>query len=204
MFTKAISEQTAENLALLGRLKILNQAYLGGGTALALQMGHRVSYDLDFFTDKEFKAQIFLKKMSQIKPYRHEGISWGTVLGKLGDVKFSLFYYPYPLLKQPTRFKNVRIADMADIAAMKIAAISERGAKRDFIDLYFILRKISFNQVFNFYDKKYGKLFSNLVHIKKSLVYFEDAEKDPMPKMLIRASWGEIKDFFQKGVKKLS
>lgn len=204
MFTEAISKQTAENLALLGKSKILNNAYLGGGTALALQIGHRVSYDLDFFTDKEFKAQVFLKKISQIKQYRHERISWGTILGKLGDVKFSLFYYPYPLLKKPTKFKSVNITSIADIAAMKVAAISERGAKRDFVDLYFILQKITLGRALNFYDKKYKKLSSNLIHIKKSLVYFRDAEEDLMPKMLMRLSWKEVKDFFRKEIKKLS
>jgi len=72
----------------------------GGGTALALQIGHRISYDLDFFTDKEFKAQVLLKEMSQFKLYRHERVAWGTILGILGNVKFSLFYYPYRLLKK--------------------------------------------------------------------------------------------------------
>ena len=204
MFEEAISKQTAENLVLLGTSKILGSAYLAGGTALALQIGHRISYDLDFFTDQKFKAQIFLKEMSRFKLYQHERVGWGTILGKLGNVKFSLFYYPYPLLRKPISFKNISIADIADISAMKIAAISERGTKRDFVDLYFILQKITLNEVFNFYDRKYQKLSSNSVHIKKSLVYFEDAEKDPTPKMIIPVSWGKIKTFFKKEVKNIN
>ena len=204
MFEEAISKQTAENLVLLGKSKILGSAYLAGGTALALQIGHRISYDLDFFTDQKFKAQIFLKEMSRFKLYQHERVGWGTILGKLGNVKFSLFYYPYPLLRKPISFKNISIADIADISAMKIAAISERGTKRDFVDLYFILQKITLNEVFNFYDRKYQKLSSNSVHIKKSLVYFEDAEKDPTPKMIIPVSWGKIKTFFKKEVKNIN
>ena len=204
MFEEAISKQTAENLVLLGKSKILGSAYLAGGTALALQIGHRISYDLDFFTDQKFKAQIFLKEMSRFKLYQHERVGWGTILGKLGNVKFSLFYYPYPLLRKPISFKNINIADIADISAMKIAAISERGTKRDFVDLYFILQKIALNEAFNFYDKKYQKLSSNSVHIKKSLVYFEDAEKDPTPKMIIPVSWGKVKTFFKKEVKNIN
>jgi len=204
MFEEAISKQTAENLVLLGKSKILGSAYLAGGTALALQIGHRISYDLDFFTDQKFKAQIFLKEMSRFKLYQHERVGWGTILGKLGNVKFSLFYYPYPLLRKPISFKNISIADIADISAMKIAAISERGTKRDFVDLYFILQKITLNEVFNFYDRKYQKLSSNSVHIKKSLVYFEDAEKDPTPKMIIPVSWGKVKTFFKKEVKNIN
>ena len=204
MFTETVSKQTAENLALLGQSKILDNAYLAGGTALALQIGHRISYDLDFFTDKKFRAQIFLKKISQLELYRHERVSWGTILGKLGDVKFSVFYYPYPLLKKPIRFENINIAGIADIAAMKIAAVSERGTKRDFIDLYFILQKITLSKTLNFYDKKYQKLSSNLIHIKKSLVYFQDAEKDPMPKMIKDIKWPKVKEFFEGEVKRLS
>ena|SRR3989338_4188482 len=203
MFAETISKQTAENLALLGKSKILGNAYLGGGTALALQMGHRVSYDLDFFTNKKFQAQIFLKEISRFKLYRHERIKWGTILGRLGNIKFSLFYYPYPLLKKTVGFENINIASVADIAAMKTAAISERGTKRDFIDLYFILKKFTLAEILNLYDRKYQKLSSNLIHIKKSLVYFVDAEDDPMPKMIIPVSCEKVKDFFQKEIKNL-
>ena len=108
MFEETISKQSSKNLALLGSSKILNNAYLAGGTALALQLGHRISYDLDFFTEKKFKAQIFLKKISQFKDYRHERVGWRTILGKLGDVKFSLFYYSYPLLKKPVKFNEYK------------------------------------------------------------------------------------------------
>lgn len=204
MFEETISEQTSKNLELLGRSKILNNAYLAGGTALALQIGHRLSYDLDFFTQKKFRAQVFLKKISQFKDYHHERVGWQTILGKLGDVKFSLFYYSYPLLEKPIKFKNINIAGLTDISAMKIAAISERGTKRDFVDLYFILQKIKLNDVLDFYERKYKKLASNLVHIKKSLVYFEDAEEEDMPNMLRRISWKEVKRFFEKELKKFT
>lgn len=204
MFAETISKQTTENLALLGKSGIFDNAYLAGGTALALQIGHRISYDLDFFTDRKFQAQIFLKEMSRFKLYRHERVAWGTILGMLGSVKFSLFYYPYPLLKKTISFKNINIASVTDIAAMKIAAISERGTKRDFIDLYFILQKITLAEVFNFYDRKYQKLSSNLIHIKKSLVYFDDAENDPMPKMMIPVFWEKVKFFFEGEITKIN
>lgn len=96
------------------------------------------------------------------------------------------------------------MASLADISAMKIAAISERGTKRDFVDLYFILQKVPLSQVLTFYDKKYKKLASNLVHIRKSLVYFDDAEEEAMPKMLEKVSWPKIKKFFEKEIQKIS
>src|SRR3989344_3959250 len=203
MFTETISKETEENLALLGRSRVLDDAYLAGGTALALQIGHRVSYDLDFFTQKKFKPQVIIKKISQIKSYYHEKVGEGTILGRLGDVKFSFFYYPYPLFKKTTKFKNINLASIADIAAMKIAAISERGTKRDFIDFYFILQKISVNKALYFYERRYKTLSSNLLHIKKSLVYFADAKEEPMPKMIILTSWKEVKNFFQREIKKI-
>lgn len=105
-----------------------------------------------------------------------------------------------------TTSKNLELLGKLKIlnhAAMKIAAISERGARRDFIDLYFISQNIPLLQIIDFYEQKYKKLASNLVHIKKSLVYFTDAEQEEMPKMLKRVSWKEVKKFFEREVKSL-
>src|SRR3989339_2248804 len=98
MFEETISKQSSKNLALLGSSKILNNAYLAGGTALALQLGHRISYDLDFFTQEEFDEQILLPEIKKIANFQLEKISWRTILGNFQGVKFSIFYYKYPLL----------------------------------------------------------------------------------------------------------
>ncbi len=203
MFEETISKQTAENLVALGESSILDNAYLAGGTALALQVGHRISYDLDFFTNKKFKPHLFLKKIGKFANYQHQETSWQTVLGRLGDVKFSLFYYPYPVIENFSNFKEIKLASINDIAAMKIAAISERGTKRDFVDLYFILKKMTISQALDLYDKKYQKLASNSVHVKKSLVYFKDADQEPMPRMLEEIAWLEIKKYFEDLIKGL-
>lgn len=202
MFEQAVSKKTRENLELLSKSKILpRNTYLAGGTALALYLGHRLSYDLDFFTRHEFKGLILLKKLESVKAYRHARSAEGTILGTLGDVKFSLFYYPYPLLRKTNLFNKIHLADITDIAAMKIAAISERGSKKDFIDLYFLCQIYSLNEILEFYEKKYKKLSSNIIHIKKSLVYFFDAEKEGMPIMIQKVSWEKIKDFFESVIK---
>ncbi len=94
------------------------------------------------------------------------------------------------------------LADIPDIAAMKLDCISARGAKRDFVDLFYICRAgYSLDKLFKFYDKKYSKLSSNLVPIHKSLVFFEDADIEEMPRMLKQTSWEEIKLFFNREVK---
>ena len=91
------------------------------------------------------------------------------------------------------------VADIIDIACMKIDTISSRGAKRDFIDVYFIAKEIiPLKEIFEFFEKKYACINYNMMHIKKSLVFFDDAESDPTPQMLKPADWEEIKSFFKK------
>ena len=203
MFEKALLGKTKNILALLAKSHLLKEAYLAGGTACALHLGHRISYDLDFFTAKKFRVSLLTKKIEKIEGFKLERTAWGTILGKFNKIRFSLFYYSYPLLYPPKNFRGIKVADLRDIAAMKIAAIAERGTKRDFIDLYVICQKMSLEKTLSLYNQKYGKLASNLFHTIKSLTYFEDAEGDVMPKMLISFSWIDVKKFLEKEVKNL-
>ena len=204
MFEQVLSGNTKAILALLEKSEIIQKAYLAGGTALALQLGHRISYDLDFFTQKEFDEQMLLPEIKKISNFQLEKIAWRTILGKFKDVKFSIFYYKYPLLYAAKKFGMINVTDIRDIAAMKIAAIASRGTKRDFVDLYFICKEaISLTNSIQLYDKKYKNLATTEIHIMKSFVYFEDAESDEMPKMLKKVDWKDIKKFFESEVKKL-
>ena len=140
MFEESLIKGAKENLALLGRSGVLKDAYLAGGTAAALQLGHRISVDFDFFTPKEFVPAVFSAELSKLGSFDEEQTDKGTVLGKFEGIKFSLFVYEYPLICPPLKYLSLNIADIRDIAAMKIDAVATRGAKRDFIDLYFIGR----------------------------------------------------------------
>ncbi|MDD5614472.1 MAG: nucleotidyl transferase AbiEii/AbiGii toxin family protein [Candidatus Omnitrophica bacterium] len=204
MFTKAISEETRATLALLGESNLLKDAYLAGGTALALHLGHRLSFDLDFFTAKEFDPLETARKLQRVLDLKIETTSRGTILGIIKDVRFSLFLYQYKLLSPCKKFLGMNISDTRDIAAMKMVAISERGVKRDFVDLYFICQKIGLEEVLELYNKKYGKLTSNLFHVMKSLVYFTDTEDEEMPNMLKPCGWEKVKKFFEQEVKRLT
>lgn len=204
MFEQVLPGNTKAILALLEKSEIIQKAYLAGGTALALQLGHRISYDLDFFTQDEFDENMLLPEIKKIADFKLEKIAWRTILGKFEDVKFSIFYYKYPLLYPANKFGEINITDIRDIAAMKIAAVASRGTKRDFVDLYFICKETaSLPDVIQLYDKKYKNLATTELHIMKSLVYFEDAEPEEMPKMLKEASWGRIKKYFENEVRKL-
>ncbi len=200
MFEKIISEDAKQPLALLAGSGILKHAYLAGGTAIALQIGHRYSYDFDFFTHRKFDEEILVQRIAEAVPdFSLERKSWGTILGYMGETRFSLFYYNYPLLFKTRRFFGIDIADIKDIAPMKISAIADRGTKRDFIDLYFIFAKtkiLTLKEALVLYDKKFRALGQNRIHILKSLVYFEDAENDKLPQMIRPVKWSSIKRFF--------
>ncbi len=207
MFEDALSKEARGHLAILGKSKLLGEAYLAGGTALALQIGHRLSVDLDFFTAKNFNQLIFIRKIRSLPVnFQLERSAEGTILGYLGKTRFSLFFYDYPLLEKPKKFLDINVATIKDIALMKLAAISHRGTKRDFIDLYFISANekiLTIKESLGFYDKKFKVLSANKLHILKSLVYFADADRDPLPKMLKEVKWPEVKKFFEREVKKL-
>ena len=204
MFEESLIKEARENLALLGQSGILKDSYLAGGTAAALQLGHRISFDLDFFTDKDFVPKVFSHELSRLGSFDEEQANKGTVIGIFQGIRFSLFVYKYPLISPTLKYQSINIADIRDIGAMKIDAVATRGTKRDFIDLYFISRKIRLENILELYNKKYGKLAGNRIHILKSLVYFQDAEEEPMPKMLKQCRWEEVKNFFEQEVKKLT
>lgn len=144
------------------------------------------------FNLKCIKPKILVKRLSY--------------LGTIHSTRFSLFFYKYPLLFPTHTLEGIRIADVKDIAPMKISALADRGTKRDFIDLYFIFSKarvLSPRETLELYDKKFGKLAQNKIHILKSFAYFEDANRDQMPKMIQRVTWHEVKKLFLAEQQKL-
>lgn len=200
MFTRTLSVNTQNALALLGKTDVLPQkTYLAGGSALALHFGHRISVDFDFFTPKHFKEKKLSKDLAKIGEFVTSEISKDTLLGLFQKIRFSIFRYDYPLLFPATIFNDLHIAHPKDIAAMKLAAIMDRGAKKDFIDLFFLVQnKVTLEEALEYYDKKYQALANNIYSLITSLSYFVDAEDDHMPKMLAKISWQEVKKFLQK------
>lgn len=198
MFTKALHPDTLRALKLVSKISLIKKSYLAGGTALALHLGHRVSVDLDFFTPEALDENILSNNLKEIPDFVEEGKAWRTIWGRVANTKFSLFYYQYPLINNTVEFEGVPISGKADIAAMKIHVIEDRGTKRDFIDLYFLAKEFSLEEMLKFYDQKYGVLDQHLYSIIRSLDYFADAEIDPNPQMLIPVSWEEVKNFFKE------
>ena len=204
MFTNAVSPDTLRSLKKLGDSKILNQAYLAGGTALALHIGHRISYDMDFFTKEAFEEQSLANKLQELGNFKIEKLDWRTVLGTLEGVKFSIFYYEYALVDKPVEFEGLQIVTPKDISAMKLLAISDRGARRDFVDLYFMREMFPLEQVFEWYGEKFGNLEERRYHLLRGLSYFEDAEQQDLPIMFLPIDWEQVKQYFVVEVARLN
>jgi predicted nucleotidyltransferase component of viral defense system len=174
----------------------INDFVLVGGTALSLQIGHRVSIDIDLFgncvLDEIIIGEILSNYGETQNLKKSKRIQIFSVLG----IKVDFVDYQYKLLSEPVIAEGIRIASLKDIAAMKLNAICGRGSKKDFIDLYFLLKFFSLDEIVGFYLEKYHDGSEFLV--RKSLTYFEDADKDEMPLMLTEVSWKEIKDTILK------
>ncbi|OGM15226.1 hypothetical protein A2985_03440 [Candidatus Woesebacteria bacterium RIFCSPLOWO2_01_FULL_43_11] len=177
-------------------------SYLGGGTAVALQLGHRRSADLDFFTAYEFIESQWEQKLAKELRFKLLKRDWQTLIGACGEVKISLFGYKYPLIGKKERFFDMEVASLPDLAAMKLDTVISRGAKRDLIDIYFLAQKFGLDKLFEYYDKKYKNFQEREIMIKKALVYFEEAKDDEMPDMLVKTDWEEIKRWFREKVSK--
>ena len=180
--------------------------YLAGGTALTLQFGHRTSFDLDFFLAKKDFSTVRLLDHFKHEPWTTTLVKEGTIYGELGGAKISFISYPFFVpARPPHRYGNVRVLDARDIAVMKIVAISQRGRKRDFVDLYwYVMHQERLADIFWRLHKQYPTVKHNYFHILESFTYFADADVDAMPKIFFKASWEEIKKFFRREVKKVA
>lgn len=181
--------------------------YLAGGTALSLQVGNRKSYDLDFFTqDKDFSILELLARFEGNKDWQTEIENKNTIYGKLFNSKISFIAYPFFIPKQDfIWYGSIKVLSIIDVAVMKITAISQRGKKRDFFDLYWCAHNVEpLEETIKRLPEQYPSVAHDFHHILKSLIYFEDAEIDPDPEIYFDANWQKVKSFFEKEVPKIA
>ncbi len=186
----------------------INDFYLAGGTCLALQIGHRRSIDFDFFIPADFDTSDIISMLTKIGKYQRDNEERNTINGSLNGVQISFFGYKYKIIDDFKICNKIRIAGLKDIAAMKLEAIAGRGSKKDFIDMFFLLKQYTLKEIFSFHASKYGIGLSNQYHLLKSLVYFADAEAEAMPVMIVPIDWNDVKNKiisytkrFQSGLK---
>jgi Nucleotidyl transferase AbiEii toxin, Type IV TA system len=199
MFEEILSSEAINIIESLS--SYLDTFYLAGGTGLALQLGHRRSDDFDFFSDREFNPDSVLARISPDKVFFTE---LGTIHCELQGIRISLFYYDVPLIQPPLTWRGIKIAHYKDIVAEKVKTISQRGSKKDFIDLYAVLNlKCDVKQVCKLFKKRFTASDMNYYHVLKSLIFFEDAEQEPLPLMLLTGEdwkWESIKAFFLNNI----
>lgn len=194
MFEKTLHTKTKSILKNIGSFASEKNLYLAGGTALALQLGHRLSVDLDFFSQEDLDTKKLKKDLSESGfKYKINNETTGTLELVMDDVKISFMEYRYPLLKDFEIFEKNKLASVLDIAAMKVTAISSRGSKKDFVDIWMILQKYEPVEIFDAVRKKYQNANYSTAHLLKSLTYFKDAESDPDPRLVVETNWEEIK-----------
>jgi predicted nucleotidyltransferase component of viral defense system len=202
LFTQNVDIKLLKLLDAIMRSSTFKAFNLVGGTSLALQIGHRISIDIDLFGISDINEIEFNKKLSSLGSLTILKKNKNILVYAINGVKVDFVNYPYPLLEKPNTTNSIRMASLKDIAAMKLNAISGRGSKKDFVDLYYLLKTFSLETMFQFYSEKYvdGSTFLAL----KSLSYFEDAEKEEMPIMTEKIDWQLIKHTVLNEAKRLA
>jgi hypothetical protein len=194
-----LTEPQQELLELLSRIAEVRTFYLAGGTGLALHLGHRRSNDFDFFRAREFAPQDLLSILRRLGDLTVLQEAAGTLTVMQRGIPMSFFHYDYrvlrPLHESPW---GVLLADPDDIAAMKLAALSGRGSRKDFVDLYVYAREIaSLDQVFDRFREKYRGVTVDPYHLLRSLTFFDDAEVEAMPELLVEIEWDDVRSYFR-------
>ena len=200
---ETVTSTTLELLKSLQSQAYLKNFYLVGGTALALKIGHRKSIDLDLFSNFSFDVVQLLENLSADYNFNLFFSANNTIKGSINSVKVDFLSHRYPLIADPTTEEGIEMLSLQDIIAMKLNAISGSGQRvKDFIDIFYLLRHFSIQQMIGFYKKKYTQY--NEVSVLKSLVYFDDIDFNDWPEIIAepKLKWDVIKSELEKSIKK--
>lgn len=174
------------------------QFNLVGGTSLSLQIGHRMSIDLDLFSYQPYESQRLITALQSIGRLEILVDKPPFLQVRLDDVKLDFLTYPYEFVQEFVEMEGVRLVPIQHIALMKLLAVARRGVKKDFIDLYFLLEKFEMAAIIQLFQQKMPQI--DLFHIFKSLTYFVDAELDADPKLFVKMTWKAMKKSITKKV----
>ena len=204
---EAVSPLLRDLLAEIGQMPFAGHFYLAGGSALALRLGHRVSVDLDFFSDvdevgDDSRAEI----VAALKQRRATEViedAFGNLLMEVEGTHVGFFSYGYPLLEPPAEVLGVRVAGLLDIGMMKLDALISRGARKDFYDLYFIAQQVPLEEMLHQGPAKYPYARDYEMMALTSLTDFDNADRDVAIETFDRVSWEAVKDFFVAEARRL-
>jgi hypothetical protein len=192
LYLQTILPNTLELLKRLSAQPEMQGLRLIGGTSLALQYGHRQSIDLDFFGDLTVTQDEMLSMIEKIGSYRLRNRTGKILQVIIDNIMVDIVdYSQYPWIDTPLNTDGLTLASPKDIAAMKINAIEGCGSRKDFIDIYLLLQHYTLDEILTFYSQKYPN--HSIFRALLSLTYFDDAEAESLPKMLIPTAWDEMK-----------
>lgn len=201
-----ITPSMREVMSAFSKTVLANEFYLAGGTALALQLGHRLSIDLDYFSQTQSDIPALAEPLrSALKAFAPvlADSAWGNLVFLASDVRVGFYGYGYDLVRPLMQTEAGRLASVEDIALMKMDALLARASRKDFYDLYFIGRQISFRKLFDMAARKYPGVRDFEAQVVRHMAYFERAEQETPPQMLEAVDWDTVKDWFRKQAKQL-
>lgn len=199
LYKEVISQKGYDLLKNIQSNKVLKNFYLVGGTALALQLGHRKSCDLDLFSQQGFKNSI----VNNIDvDYKVISLHDNSIELEIQSSKVFFFYFAFPLYKKLLNIKGIRLADPVDIGLMKLLSLQGRTVRKDIIDLYFLDKEVmKLSNLLEIFEKHYPKESFNSYDSLKTLIDPKVLEDQPMPEMLKRCSWKKCLSLVQERVR---
>lgn len=203
---ETISSEMLSILRYVGRQPFVSRFYLAGGTALALQLGHRISVDLDFFSEKdELHDESREEIVSAMSPLSPDVVNnyVGSLLFSIQGISTRFFGYGYPLVGEAVEFEGVMLASQTDIGMMKLDALISRASRKDFYDLYFIAQTIPISSLLALGRTKYLHARDFELEAVESLTFFDNANIDFHSALLASVEWETVKDFFVEQAKRL-
>jgi hypothetical protein len=207
-YEAAITPGCRQGLAYLRHQAFVGDFYLAGGTALALQMGHRISTDLDWFSAQRHllapereEIRLALSNSGQFEVTSEQD---GLLFTQLFGTDVSFIHQHHPLLESTVAYQGVQLASPADIGLMKLSAINSRGTRRDFIDVYCLREIVTLDRLLELAALKYADRPSFQAIAIRALAYFDDAEQQPMPRMLTPVDWADVRAYCEAAARRLA
>lgn len=200
-YKDAVSPAILEFIKSLQDKEYLSGFYLVGGTALALHYNHRISVDIDLFSNFYFDAGQMLERIQHDYNYNLFSTAKHTLKGNINGINVDILAHRYPYLQEPQKIQGIMVLSVPDIIAMKLNAISISGERaKDFIDIYFCLKNYPIAEMIHFYKTKYQQ--ESAAHVIKSLIYFEDVDLAEWPVIIKNPEleWSGIKERIENRV----
>ncbi len=180
---------------------IAAEFYLAGGTALSLQLGHRLSVDLDFFSQTQSDipalSEPLYHALKSFSPVMADS-SWGNLVFLADNVRVGFYGYGYNLVKPLLKTNGLVLASVEDIGLMKLDALLARASRKDFHDLYELCRRIPLRDLLSLAPQKYPDVRDFEAQVARHLAYFDRAEQETPVPLIEQVEWETVKAWFRQ------